>query len=214
MIILDFGSGETCKNDLQYVERMIDSLVAVDSGKHEIVIKWQLFSGAWYEKERRELIRLTPRTFQHAYYYAERYGYKTTASVFDRETLSYLLGFDVPFIKVANKLSLHYLVPTILKNGRDVVISVSSKNMYSLVRAEYGDIKVMCCVSEYPAAGVDYQDKFGDLLHEGFSDHTVDFDLYERYWPDLYECHYKLEDSTGPDAGLYARTPEQLKAIL
>ncbi len=40
-IILDFGSGNTCHNDWTYAKRMIDELKAVDTGKHEIIIKWR-----------------------------------------------------------------------------------------------------------------------------------------------------------------------------
>ena len=50
--------------------------------------------------------------------------------------------------------------------------------------------------------------------HGPISDHTTDFQLYNKYKPKIYECHYKLEDSTGLDAGEFARTPEQLAEIL
>ena len=32
MFIVDIGSGETCKNDIPYIKRMIDELKAVDTG--------------------------------------------------------------------------------------------------------------------------------------------------------------------------------------
>ena len=42
MIILDFGSGETCNNDVGTAYRMIDELEKVDTRRHNVVIKWQL----------------------------------------------------------------------------------------------------------------------------------------------------------------------------
>ena len=73
----------------------------------------------------------------------------------------------------------------------------------------------MCCVSEYPASKEDYIEIFPEsFLELGISDHTIDWELFETYKPAIYECHYKLPDSTGLDAGPFARTPQQLKEIL
>ena len=91
MIILDFGSGATSKNDVTTVKRMIDELAAVDTGKHTIVIKWQLFTDCPPNEP------LEYRVFDYAYQYAKYLGYKTTASVFDMESLCYLLSYDIPF---------------------------------------------------------------------------------------------------------------------
>ena len=91
MIILDFGSGNTCKNSRRYITQMIDELAAVDTGKQEIVIKWQLFADC------QPNIPLEYHVFDYAYQYAKHLGYKTTASVFDMESLCYLLSYDIPF---------------------------------------------------------------------------------------------------------------------
>ena len=106
-IILDFGSGNTCKNDKAYIKRMIDELCDIDNEKHEVIIKWQLFEKAGNN------IPLDRDLFHFAYNYAGIMGYKTTASVFDEGSLSFLLKYDVPFIKIANNKKYYPLMDLI-----------------------------------------------------------------------------------------------------
>ena len=205
MIILDFGSGNTCKNDPDYILRMIDELDAVDSRKHEVIIKWQLF-----EKNIGENRVLQSWAFSHAYNYAATKGYKTTASVFDKVALKFLLGFDIPFVKLANRPDLYWLTGEV---PRKIPVYMSVE--YEGDDEDMG-VQPMACVSEYPATIADYEEcfMFPTLLYNAISDHTTDFTLYHKYKPSIYECHYRLADSTGPDAGLFARTPEQLREVL
>ena len=60
----------------------------------------------------------------------------------------------------------------------------------------------------------EYESKFGDKLHDGISDHTTNFDLFNKYQPKVYEFHFKLDGMTGLDAGDFARTPDQIRAWL
>ncbi len=217
-IILDFGSGNTCKNDYKYIERMINSLVEIDSDKHghEVIIKWQLF------KKAGKNIPLDQKMFEYAYYYAEDKGYKTTASVFDLDSLMFLLQFkNIPFVKIANNKDLYWLIPEVprkyliyVSNGT-VGASNRFDSIFSIMDSGYfgNGVKILSCVSKYPAKLEDY-DKL-DISKYGFiSDHTVDFKLYYKYNPSIIEWHYKLSDSIGLDAGAFARTPEQLKEVL
>ena len=207
MIILDFGSGGTCKNDPDYIIRMIDELDAVDSRKHEVVIKWQLFDRRVGENE-----VLQAWAFSHAYNYAATKGYKTTASVFDKEALKFLLGFDIPFVKLANRPDLYWLAGEVPEN---IPVYYSVGDRFAEQGLGNGQDELLYCVSKYPAVVSDYEDTFpaGGLCY-AISDHTTDFTLYHKYKPVIYECHYRLDDSTGPDAGLFARTPEQLGEVL
>ena len=215
MIILDFGSGNTCKNDPDYILRMIDELDAVDSRKHEVIIKWQLF-----ERSIGENRVLQSWAFSHAYNYAATKGYKTTASVFDKEALKFLLGFDIPFVKLANRPDLYWLAEEVPRRI-PVYISYSDLNYIDWNFYRY-NIFPLLCVSEYPTTMEKYVETFsGDYNMRylmgygcGISDHTTDFTLYHKYKPSIYECHYKLADSTGPDSGDFARTPEQISEIL
>jgi len=209
-IILDFGSGNTCKNDWDYTKRMIDELKAVDTGKHEVIIKWQLF------KEAGDNIPLHKSIFDLAYSYAMQLGYKTTSSVFDKESLDFLLQFDVPFIKIANNRKLDWLIGEI---PRKFPIYISLGNDPDEPFNEK-DIESLLCVSEYPATIEMYRKKFRSIDHlvkfegYGISDHTTNFGLWYRYEPRIIEWHYGLEDSTGLDAGLFMRTPVMLAEVL
>lgn len=202
-IILDFGSGNTCQNHTLYVKRMIDELKEVDTGKHEIIIKWQLFNQATPN------IPLERYVFNYAYHYAKSLGYKTTASVFDRDSLWFLLQYDVPFIKIANNRELDYLIGEIPRKT-PVYCSVNADRIV-LPSIGYDEhIVYMSCVSKYPADISEY----GNASYCNLSDHTTDFQLWVKYQPNIIEWHYKLKDSTGLDAGPFARTPEQLKEVL
>lgn len=211
-IILDFGSGNTNDNNWAYTKKMIDSLKKVDTGKHNIIIKWQLF------KEAGNNVPLDWVLFKKAYQYAEKLGYKTTSSVFDKNSLTYLLGFDIPFVKIANNRNLDELIGEI---PRKMPVYVSYGSLQDMKQHEYKDknIKFMLCVSEYPATIEAYEKEF-DLAYYascgfGISDHTTDFKLYNKYCPDIVEWHVVLEHSEDNlDGGLFARTPESLKVIL
>jgi len=216
MRILDFGSGNTCKNDIGIIENMIDALAEVDK-ERKFIIKWQLFTIAG------DNIPLKSSTFYHAYMYARKKGFYTSASVFDLYHLKYLLSplfinTSLPpllMIKIANKRELYYLVEEI---PRKIPVIVSrSNNLYFSKEYKYSSYKKehsLCCISKYPAHIRDYDNKFdNDALLTGISDHTTNWDLFLKYQPEIYECHFKLSDSEGLDAGDFARTPEQIKEI-
>jgi sialic acid synthase SpsE len=218
-IILDFGSGNTHKNNWEYLKRMLDELRKAEiskgtSEKHEIIIKHQLF------KKAGDNISLDYEIFKEAYHYAYLLGYKTTASVFDKESLNFLLQFDVPFIKIANRRALDWLIGEV---PRKIPVYVSVGSMPEGETLLYGypnyinqnrDIALFC-VSQYPASTEEYERRYskGSLKH-GISDHTIGLDLYKKYQPRIWEKHYKLPDSTGLDAGPFAISPEELKEIL
>lgn len=212
-IILDFGSGNTCKNDLKIIKRMINELAAVDTHKHEVIIKWQLFQKAG------DNIPLQGDNFYGAYEYAKAKRYKTTASVFDLASLHVLLQYEVPFIKIANRRDLDWLIGEV---PRKIPMYISIGDIQEL-RKTRNYLSLFCpydmpmaCVSEYPARLKQYQLNFSPgVLCRSVSDHTTDFTLWHKYKPQIIEWHYVLEhDSNNLDGGLFARTPKQLKEIL
>jgi hypothetical protein len=201
-IILDFGSGNTCRNNTKIISEMIDELAKIDI-KRQCIIKWQLFLSAGDNE------KLKHSSFEYAYIYARNYGFQTTASVFDVPSLDFLLNYKIPFVKIANNKSLY--------NGVMSYIPASVRTLASWsIRKPIGiNLDYMCCISKYPAKLSDYEEAFNpeDLI-KGISDHTTDFKLYNKYNPEIYEVHYKLYNNTGLDAGPFARTPLQLKEIL
>lgn len=214
MIILDFGSATTCKNDQQYVKRMIDELKEVDTGKHRIVIKWQLFLNI------PPVPPLSWAAFDYAYHHAKKRGYETTASVFDLPSLKYLLGYEIPFVKIANRPERRWLIGEIPRRVPVYASFSSVQNDFYEWEPSWRIDQPMWCVSKYPAVVADYDKMFVDsrtpilMAYSAISDHTTDFELYYKYEPEIIEWHYKLKDSTGPDAGPFARTPEQLAGVL
>jgi sialic acid synthase SpsE len=207
-IILDFGSGNTCKNDKNYIKRMLDELKSIDNRKHEIIVKWQLFERAG------DNVPLLHDLFDYAYWYAKDLGYSTTSSVFDYSSLKFLLEYSIPFVKIANNRSLDYLIGEI---PRKIPIYISSSSSYFYVELQqkltYNDI-IMACVSEYPAEVKSYHFNFEYWHLRNISDHTTGFELFKIHKPSIIEWHYGLSDSTGLDAGEFMKTPEKLMEIM
>jgi len=202
MLIIDFGSGNSCRNSLEEAQRMIDALANVDR-QRKCIIKWQLFEKCG------DNIPLQRSVFARAYTYAwEIYGYETTASVFDKPSLDFLMRFDIPFVKIANNEKYYPLIDMI-REGMPIIKSVGSPEGFK------DDCTFLCCVSEYPAIIKQYEKVFKKgQLKKGISDHTSDWELYLKYKPETYECHFCLENQDGPDSGTFARRPKQLMEIL
>ena len=201
-LILDMGSGNSCRNDTAIVKDMIDAVKEVDTGKHDIIFKWQLFI------DEPPNLSLSRNVFDYAYDYA--YGkYKTTASVFDKESLLFLRCYDTPFIKIACRPDLYHLAES--KIDDEVYLSVSSEGG---TMRDY--ITLLACVSKYPAKVAEYEKAFPrSMLQYAISDHTVGWDLYNKYQPEILEKHFVLKhDKKNPDAGAFAVTADELKEIM
>ena len=197
MIILDFGSGNGCGNEKKNIRKLIDSVEGFDC-----VIKWQLFTSAPPN------IPLRYDLFTYAYDYAERKGLRTTASVFDPESLEFLQTFETPFIKIANRADLYYLA-----RGIDSPLVISYPASAEMGKRK--NITPLCCVSNYPAKIATYEKRFpSSWLSVGISDHTVGLDLYHKYMPEVWEKHYVIEHNfTDPDAKGHSITPMDLGEI-
>jgi sialic acid synthase SpsE len=202
-IILDFGSGNTCKNSKPYIKKMYDKLKEIDNNKHEIIVKWQLFEKAGNN------IPLSKQSFDYAYHYGKDLGYQVTSSIFDRHSLDFLMTYEVPFIKIANNRRLDHLIKYI---PEEIMLYISSDLPLYIDRRKE-TYKHLWCISKYPALFEEYE-RF--KLSQGcyLSDHTICFGLFYKYNPNIIEWHYKLENSKGLDAGEFARTPKQLMDVL
>ena len=210
-IILDLSSGNTCHNDKTIVKQMIDVIKAIDAGKHKIILKFQLFIDDGIN------IPLEHEIFDYAYKYGNEQGYKVTSSVADLESLKFLLQYDVPFVKIPNDRKLDWLIGEV---PRKILVYVSYAEFLRDVFIHENQ-RSLICVSEYPATIEQYKKVFGSNPFaiqcngfHGISDHTINFGLWYKYEPEIIEWHFKLEDSTGFDAGEFARTPAMLKEII
>jgi len=209
-IILDFGSGNTCKNDFDYIKKMYTELKKIDNGKYKITIKWQLFKYAGIN------IPLKNDCYKMAIICARECGYDVTASVFDEESLKFLinthreLNIPIPFIKIANNPKYYYLCNLIAPLNIPIYISYNSPGIDFSGMPK--NTKYFKCVSKYPALIKDYETLFL-FKNKNISDHTVGFRLVKKCSPNIVEWHYKLKDSTGLDAGSWAKTPKDLKSF-
>lgn len=202
-IILDISGGNLHGNDIKKARELIDAVVEIDTHKHEVVFKAQLFESAPPN------IPLDHAVFADLYVYCKNAGYQLTASVFDIDSLHFLLRFNPVFVKIANRPDLYWLVGEVPRKI-PVYQSVSPAMYWQYV----GQGIPLMCVSKYPAEVKDY-DLWPSNLFLNISDHTVGLDLWDRYQPFILEKHFCLQhDSSNPDAGLFAITPDQLKEIL
>lgn len=205
-IILDY-SANTHKNDLYKISSAIDAISIIDTKKHNIVFKSQLFVSAGKN------VVCTNESFNFMYNRCKEMGYQCTSSVFDEDSLNYLLSYtDLPFIKIANNRNLDYLIGKIPREI-PVYCSFDSTKMHSsLSKIElFNELdQKLHCVSEYPANIENYR----VLPGENISDHTVGLDLYKRFSPRIWEKHLMMIGDDGLDSGPFSVTPEELKEIL
>jgi sialic acid synthase SpsE len=196
---------------------MIDTIKAIDTGKHEIILKAQLSLPDGIN------LPLDHEIFDFMYRYGNNQGYKVTSSVADLESLKFLFQYNIPFVKLPNDRKLDWLIGEIPRKI-PIYISYGTFDEYDEYnRRKCEGITTLACISKYPAEIQDYANAFGlvnikseRLLYslKRISDHTTDFTLWHKYQPQIYECHFKLDDSTGPDSGPFARTPTMLREIL
>ena len=206
-LIIDMGSGNTCKNDGVIVKRMLDEIGKCEWKSH-VTLKWQLFQDAAPNLPLERII------FNHAYKYAqEHYGLETTASVFDYPSLLYLLSYNVPFVKIANNPKLYTLIDDIPFN-MPIFRSISrvDEDLYDGYTKKRLIVDLMC-VSKYPAEPSDYETNFNLDELKFLSDHTKGTEFAEKVKPIYIEKHFKLDDSVGLDAGDFAATIEELQVI-
>lgn len=202
MIIVDLGAGDATRNDIGYVKEVMRELPV------GVVAKFQLFTDI------KGLTPLDRRVVAEAMVFAtEKNRCQVTASVFDEDSLAWLLGIrcKVPFIKIAARMNLWKLIdktPDLVPVVASVAWEWWSEEMHG--RFFHRPMAYMACVPKYPATVRDYEVRFGGLLNLGVSDHTVGMDLYNDYRPKLYERHF---DQHGPDQE-HSITLEQLRSIV
>ena len=207
-VILDI-SANTHRNDPDEMRKLFGAIPKTD--KHEIVLKTQFWS------------RDNPQGDNEATTFpglgmfidiARKSGYEATSSVFDRLAMfNFLTFFEAPFIKIACRPELYDLAQYVPR-GTPIYYSESVKaGPAPLVYYEEEFDKVLACVPEYPAKFSAYKSAIDDC--DGFSDHTVGRKVFDVCHEGcIYECHYVLErNSTNPDAGPFAKTPEDLREM-
>ena len=208
--IFDVGAGASLP-DFVAVIAIVDALEPVLENKKtnpdlEIIIKTQLFKDIPPNKP------LERDVFLYLKNYGESKGFQVTASVFDLDSLSFLLVHDPCFVKIACRPDLYWLAGEV---PRKIPIVVSYDVRDELVNWDRLPPKYnypLACVPTYPAKIEDY--KFPGRLY--ISDHTVGLELFKQEAPVVWEKHFVLKknDPTNPDSmGGFALDPEELKQI-
>jgi hypothetical protein len=131
-IILDIGSGNTCQNDPEIARRMIAAVAAVDTKKHEVIFKAQLFQ---YEPPN---IPMNALTYDKINIICNDYGYDLTASVFNLESLKFLLSYNPRFIKIANRRSLDWLATRQHRPGCRPICNHAGRTSQNTIRRQLG----------------------------------------------------------------------------
>lgn len=206
-IILDV-SANTHRNDEDRIREIIESVPPVPP-EHEIVFKTQL----WTKHSLAAKVNRTCTLNGLSLFLmcAKLHGYQATSSVFDLPSLTALLGYDVPFVKIACRPDLYWLIGEVPRK-LPVYVSVDCRSGRIHEVSPWPNWTLMWCVPEYPA-------NINDYIHakDGkCSDHTDDLDLWHKYKWEIFEIHYVLErgEKDNPDAGPFAKTPNDLKDML
>ena len=212
LLILEMQDGMMCNNDKSTVKMMIDKAIENKPDNMDMVFKWQLYTKI---KTIVEVIPLDREIFDYAYNYARFQGFKTTASVFDKESFEFLVYYRIPFIKIACQTDLY--------DFRKDIHSIMNYDkqreyIYSLEKdwINYIDINhegKICCIPKYPSAVKEYEDTFTEEhLKKGISDHTIGLELYNKYKPEIYEKHYYVDGLESWDKE-WAIKPEELNLL-
>jgi len=99
-IILDLGNASSHGNNIRLFYDMVDAVSRIDTKKHDIVFKTQIWKEGNPLIDKR-LKSTSNAAFSCLYDYCKASGYQCTSSVFDNDSKGFLLGYKVPFIKIA-----------------------------------------------------------------------------------------------------------------
>jgi len=219
-IVLDV-SANTFKNDVNYFKRMVDEIKKIDSKEYKITFKTQLFEPTSKAAEVNEC--LLHDTFIEMHRYCNQSGYQLTSSVFDLYSLKFLLEFNIPFVKIACRPETYFLLGFIPRKIHVYISTDCRKNCSDF--PYYGNEHLLECIPEYPASEEDYlKHSFQKGRWElNISDHTPGMYLFKKFvdykkmeeGTYIFEMHYVLErDAKNPDAGLFAKTIDELRGML
>ncbi len=206
-IILDIGSGNTLADSKTAIQ-IIEEVSKRDTGKHEIIFKAQLF------KKPSPNIPLDHHIFLVARQYAKLRGYELTASVFDLESLDFLMhkARDVPFVKIACRQDLYWLIGEVPRRVSVYVSIQTDKKIFPEEEMWDDRVVTLCCVPEYPASIDDYPANDSGIE---YSDHTVGLELWHDLKPKIWEKHICLKRSKdNPDGGNWVLIPKDLEGII
>jgi sialic acid synthase SpsE len=209
-IVLDVGSGATLP-DYAAVDRIVDAVKHAWASDNDVVLKAQLFTNIPPNKP------LELPVFDHLYTKADKADIKVTASVFDEQSVKFLLGYPVPFVKIACRPDLYWL-GNLVPRGIPLYVSYDCRDPNAAGKIpEKADV-ALACVPEYPAQFNDYRSW---VRWSGVSDHTAGLYLFQEIHRDtteitVWEKHLveRRGDPKNPDSGEFALECMELVDVL
>lgn len=205
-LVLDIGSGATLP-DGKACRRFVD---AVKGSDKDVVLKAQLFTDIPPNKP------LDHEVFDELFIYGLEQDVAVTASVFDSESLHFLLAHqELPFVKIACRPDLYHLGVAVPRSI-PVYASYDVRTLEADSVPKHFDIR-LACVPEYPAP---YRDYSRWVRWSSLSDHTKGLELFEEMVWDIdelvvWEKHLcDSRDPANPDSGPFALQIHELDKIL
>ena len=206
-IVLDIGSGASLP-DVSTARSVVETVARANTGKHQVVLKPQLFQNIPPNKP------LRPRLAEEIATLCLGNSLGYAVSVFDRVSLDWALEMHdvspLDHIKIACRPDLYWLAGEIPRKI-PVHMSFDCRTQTSLDLPCKVDV-ALGCVPEYPASIDDYS---STLFR--YSDHTVGLDIWKLNEPSVWEKHFVMQadDPSNPDSvGGFALTPADLKDVL
>lgn len=197
MFIAEIGINHN--GDLEVAKKLID--VAVESGAD--VVKFQKRNvDLCVPKEMATSMRKTPwgemsyrdykyrlefgeREYDYINTYCNSVGIKWTASVWDCDSLGFILNYNVPFIKIPSAcITDTELLSKINKHGKKVILS-TGMSTYQEISAAINqlsncNVSLLVCNSSYPSKDSELDLKAIELLMESFPNCTIGYSGHEN----------------------------------
>lgn len=119
--------------------------------------------------------------------YCKEIGIKWTASIWDIDSLNFIMGYDIPFIKIPSACITDIeLLNAINRTGKDVVLSIGMSTMFEIDSAiktlnNINNISILQCNSSYPSKNEELDISFIPVLKDiyncdvGYSGHEIGY---------------------------------------
>lgn len=161
--------------------------------------------------------------------YCKRVGIKWTASVFDIDSLNFILNYNVPFLKIASSsITETELLEAVSESGKDVILSTGMSTESEINNAvsffNIDKLTLMHCVSTYPTPDNETNINRVHTLRKLYPDVTLGYSGHEQsIYPsilaksigaDIIERHITMSKSMWGTDQSNSIEPAELKELI
>jgi N-acetylneuraminate synthase len=135
--------------------------------------------------------------------YCKEKGIEWTASVWDEESVDFLMQYDIPFIKLPSAMITNWpLMKKVKEAGKPIVISTGMSTMKEVTMATMylgnwdasHPLGIMLCNSTYPAKDDELDLEAIKLLKEMYPKHTIGYSGHEQgIYPSIVAAAFGAE---------------------